>query len=528
RRLNSAARDWEPALALAFSCAFRKEILGTEAGRELSILQNHLTPHLPISGFYSFGEIGRAAWRERGKTPVVALSTKKNEPAGAPTDGDETVRQDRISPGDPDAPPAEEDLESQNTFLRRKLQRSDAYRQRLESIKEYNSRMHRMFMEEIDAARRELQEKEAALRKSEEKFRRIVQTTGEGFLLMDETLTIMDVNDAYSRMLGYSRSEIIGKTSLDLATPEFRQYLASNQEELLAREERKIEGELAASDGRPVPVLIHGNTLRDDKGEIIGHMAFVTDMTEQKKALALAAEVQRNLLPRENPSVPGLDVAGRNISCDEVGGDYYDFFWRRESPRDPFSVVVGDITGHGVDAALLMTSARAFLRMHAARGQSITRIVNAMNRHLAEDVLDSGRFMTLFCLSIAPDLNSLEWVRAGHDPAILYDPAADAFDDLKGRGVALGIDSDFSYELNRRTDLRNGLVIAIGTDGIWEAADKDGEMFGKERFKALLRRHAAAPAGEILNAVFTNLDRFTLGRKSEDDITLVIIKIQKK
>ncbi len=527
QQLNSAARDWEPALALAFSCGFRKEILGTGAGRELEILQNHLTPHLPISGFYSFGEIGPLAPGGESMAHCATLITLLIGPGEGATDGDETSGRGRAIPGERGAPPVEEDLESQNLFLKRKLQRSDAYRRRLEDIKDYNSRMHRTFMEEIDAARREIQEKEAALRKSEEKFRRIVRTTGEGFLLMDESLAIVDANDAYCRMLGYSLPDILGKTSMDLASPEFRQYLASNREELLSKEYRRMEGELVASDGSHIPVLIHGNTLRDDHGEIIGHMAFVTDMTEQKKALALAAEVQKNLLPRENPSVPGLDVAGRNVSCDEIGGDYYDFFWRRESPRTPFNAVVGDITGHGVDAALLMTSARAFLRMHASRGQTLTRIVNAMNRHLAEDVLDSGRFMTLFCLSVAPDLNSLEWVRAGHDPAILYDPDADAFEDLKGPGVALGIDSDFSYELNRRTDLRHGHVIAIGTDGVWEAVDKSGEMFGKERFKALLRRHASAPASEILNAVFADLDRFTLGRKSEDDVTLVIVKIQK-
>ncbi len=527
RQLNDAARDWEPALALAFSCAFRKEILGTAAGRELAILRSHLTPHLPISGFYSFGEIGPLAPGGESRAHGATLITLLIGPKADPAVNDEAAYQARTAPDHPGASPVMVDIESENAFLKRKLERSDAYRQRLESIKDYNSRMHRTFMEEIEAARRKLQEKEAALRKSEEKFRRIVQTTGEGFLLMDESLSIVDANDAYCRMLGYSRSDLIGKTPMDLAATDFRHYLASNREKLLAKEQRRIEGELAASDGRHVPVLVHGNTLRDDHGEIIGHMAFVTDMTEQKKALALAGEVQKNLLPRENPRVPGLDVAGRNISCDEIGGDYYDFFWRRETPRSPFSVVVGDITGHGVDAALLMTSARAFLRMHASRSKTITRIVNAMNRHLADDVLDSGRFMTLFCLSIAPDLNSLEWVRAGHDPAILYDPGPDVFDELKGPGLALGVDSDFSYDLNRKTGLRDGQIIAIGTDGIWEAANTDGEMFGKKRFKALLSGHAAAPAADILNAVFSSLDEFTRGKKSEDDITLVIIKIQK-
>ena len=217
----------------------------------------------------------------------------------------------------------------------------------------------------VDITARKLAEEE--VRKSEEKFRRIVETAGEGFLLMDENLRIVDVNDAYCDMLGYSREEIIGKTPLDLATEEFKQFMETNRISILAREYRKLEGTVMAKNGRQVPILIHGSTLRDDRGDVIGNMAFVTDMTEHKKALALAGEVQKSLLPQDKPVVKGLDIAGKNVSCDEIGGDYFDFLWRRDTKKGPFSIVVGDISGHGVDSALLMTTARAFLRMRASQ-----------------------------------------------------------------------------------------------------------------------------------------------------------------
>jgi len=255
----------------------------------------------------------------------------------------------------------------------------------------------------VDISERKLAED--ALRKSEEKFRRIVETAAEGFILMDEDLVIFEVNDAYCRMLGYSREEIIGKRPIDLATPEFRQFIVGNKEHILAKEYREFEGSVVAKDGRHVPILIHGNTLRDDQGRVIGNMAFITDMTEHKKALALAGEVQKSLLPQDKPKVQGLDIAGRNVSCDEIGGDYFDFLWRRESKKGPFSVVVGDISGHGVDSALLMTTARAFLRMRASQPGTISEIITAMNRHLTQDVLETGRFMTLFYLSIDPEKN---------------------------------------------------------------------------------------------------------------------------
>ena len=366
---------------------------------------------------------------------------------------------------------------------------------------------------------------EDALRKSEEKFRRIVETAAEGFILMDEDLVIFEVNDAYCKMLGYSREEIIGKRPIDLATDEFRHFILGNKDRILAKEYREFEGSVVAKDGRHVPILIHGNTLRDDQGQVIGNMAFITDMTEHKKALALAGEVQKSLLPQDKPSVRGLDIAGRNVSCDEIGGDYFDFLWRREPNNGPFSVVVGDISGHGVDSALLMTTARAFLRMRASQPGTISEIITAMNRHLTEDVLETGRFMTLFYLSIDPDQKSLEWVRAGHDPALVYDPAQDEFEELKGTGVALGVNDAFDYQQNRKSGLANGQIIAVGTDGIWEAVNREGEMFGKERLRNIIRKNAGATASDVLNAVYDELHKFTLGRKTEDDITLVIIKV---
>jgi len=377
----------------------------------------------------------------------------------------------------------------------------------------------------VDITSRKQAEEE--VRKSEEKFRRIVETAGEGFILMDEGLKIIDVNDAYCKMLGFSREEILGKTPLDLATDEFRQFMSANREEILAIEYREFEGTVVAKDGRHVPILIHGNTLRGDQGEVIGNMAFITDMTEHKKALALAGEVQKSLLPQSKPNVHGLDIAGRNVSCDEIGGDYFDFLWRREKPDGPFTVAVGDITGHGVDSALLMTSARAFLRMRASQPGTMSEIITAMNRHLTRDVLETGRFMTLFYLTVDLQKDRIDWVRAGHDPAILYDPQKDSFEELKGSGVALGINDTFEYAENHRKGLANRQIIAIGTDGIWEAFNKKGAMFGKKRFKDIIRQNAGAGADDILNAVFNEINQFIEGQKTEDDITLVIIKINK-
>jgi PAS domain S-box-containing protein len=366
---------------------------------------------------------------------------------------------------------------------------------------------------------------ESEVRKSEEKYRRIVETAGEGFLLMDRELGVTDTNETFCRLTGYRREEVLGKTPFAFVTKDLRQYLVTTGKETLSKPYREFEATVIARDGRHIPVLVHSNTLTDDKGAIIGNMALVTDMTHHKKSLALAAEVQKSLLPQASPTVPGLDVAGRIVTCEEIGGDYFDFLGDMECPSDPFGVVVGDVTGHGVDAALIMTTARAFLRMRASQCGSIAQIITEMNRHLAQDILHTGRFMTLFYMTIDPSQKCLRWVRAGHDPAILYDPDRDVFDELRGTGIALGIDKDLQYQENLKPRLRSGQIIAIGTDGVWEACNKHGEMYGKERFRQSVRQHAGATARHILDQVYDDLARFTAGVKRDDDITVVVVKL---
>jgi phosphoserine phosphatase RsbU/P len=376
----------------------------------------------------------------------------------------------------------------------------------------------------VDITPRKIAEDE--LRKSEEKFRRIIETAGEGFLMMNEDLNIVYANDSYCRMLGYERAEILGKTPFDLATEEFRHFMAANREKMRALDYRKFEGSLRAKDGRIVPVLIHGNALRDTHGEKIANVSFVVDLTEQKKALELAGMVQKSLIPATSPRIDGLDAAGRSDSCQEVGGDYFDFLYGPEYSPDTLKVVVGDISGHGVDAALLMTSARAFIRSRAAQPGSPSQIVSHMNRDLASDMEDTGHFMTLFFMEIDPRGGSARWVRAGHDPALIYHPGSGNFEELVGKGLALGVDRESVYMEYALQQLVPGTVIALGTDGIWEANDSKGRIFGKDRFRRIIRECAAEKSKTIIETVFSEIDQFTRGLPSADDITLVIIKIE--
>jgi len=363
---------------------------------------------------------------------------------------------------------------------------------------------------------------EEALAASERRHRRILETAGEGFLFMDLDLTIKDVNEAYCRLVGRPREEVLGRSPFDFATPEYGDFLRRNREQLLGKDYRTFEGSILRADGRVVPVLIHGNTLRCEDGTPIGNVAFVSDITEQKKALTLAAEVQRGLMPSGPPRDTGLDVAGMSVPSQYAGGDYFDYLVEGGS-QGVFRTVVGDVTGHGLDAALFMTTARGFLRMRSAQPGSLAQVMTDLNAHLVRDTRDSGRFMTLLLMEFSLGAG-MRWVRAGHDPALVYDPVSGEFTELGGRGMALGVVDDAAYEEFQAPWPRPGQVLALGTDGIWEARGASGEMFGKDRFKEAILARADLGAQAILEGVFADLRAFA-GPVLEDDVTLVVVKV---
>ncbi len=241
-----------------------------------------------------------------------------------------------------------------------------------------------------------------------------------------------------------------------------------------------------------------------------------------RDSLSLAQQVQQRLLPQVSPIIAGFDIAGRSIYCDETGGDYFDYLVLPEDHG--VSVVVGDVSGHGIASALLMATARALLRMRASKSGRPCEFVTDLNRLLTSDVYDSGQFMTLFFLRLEDGGERLTWVRAGHDPALIYNAAADSFEELHGQGIAMGIRGSEYYTEYTRRSLSDNELLVIGTDGIWEALDPENRFFGKERFKDIIRRYSGCTARQMLDYVLDSVQRFCRGRPFADDATLVVIQ----
>ncbi len=281
--------------------------------------------------------------------------------------------------------------------------------------------------------------------------------------------------------------------------------------------------DLARGRFRP-PLLI---TTRDEVGELTRSFNKMTRQLRQrlrmKKAIDLAREVQQNLLPQKGFRAPGLEAAGTSLYCDETGGDYFDIVTFGDNDRK-VGVAVGDVVGHGIGAALLMTTVRALLRCRIAQPGRLDEIVRDVNRLLCLDTAVSGSFVTLFYLEVDRRRKSISWVRAGHEPAIVYRPAAMQFDELRGQGVALGVDADISFLYNELPVATEEQVILICSDGAWEVENEASEQFGKDRLKAILAANCDSRAEAILQAMVREINEFKGRKKPHDDITLVVVK----
>jgi len=243
-----------------------------------------------------------------------------------------------------------------------------------------------------------------------------------------------------------------------------------------------------------------------------------------KGDVALAMEVQQHLLPHRPPDIEGLDVAAMSLYCDDTGGDYFDFLEFAQDDSAHADIVVGDVTGHGLPAALFMATGRALLRGRAMDMPGPGHLLTEVNHLLSEDTHLSGRFITLFFLRLDHVAHEIIWCRAGHDPGILYDPGTGAFENLMGPGIPLGADPDWNYTESRRPWLAPGQMLVLYTDGIHEACDAGGGMYGKERLKKVIAENAGSPASTVINALVADLREFKNGLPLEDDVTLVVIK----
>jgi len=237
-----------------------------------------------------------------------------------------------------------------------------------------------------------------------------------------------------------------------------------------------------------------------------------------EQELQLASEIQQRFQPTAPPIVDGYELQGISFSCYEIGGDYYDFIERQDGR---LVVALGDVSGKGTAAALLMSSLHAAVHAQAASHSSLVETISNVNRYLAENI-PSNRFVTLFYAELDPKSGSLSFVNAGHNPPIIVHDSG-TVEQLSSGGLPLGIMPETEYR-EGRTQLHPGDVLVIYSDGVSEAINPQGEEFGPDRLCQVVMENLNATAAGLRDRIESALSKFVENTPANDDITLVIVK----
>ncbi|MFN0165866.1 MAG: SpoIIE family protein phosphatase [Bryobacteraceae bacterium] len=237
------------------------------------------------------------------------------------------------------------------------------------------------------------------------------------------------------------------------------------------------------------------------------------------RELNQAAEIQAKLLPAAPPVVPGWDLAATNVACHTVGGDYFDYV---QAAEGKLLLVVGDVAGKGMPAALMMSSLQAYLRVLADEPRDVSGIVTRANQLIATRC-PANRFVTLFAFLLDPDSGDFTYANAGHNPALVL-RGDGAVEWLANGGTPLGLFPQASHE-QHSGKLNPGDTLVLYSDGISEASDpKTDEEYGADRLAALIERHPACSAGAVVEIVMSELREWSGGAGFADDVTVLVAR----
>jgi phosphoserine phosphatase RsbU/P len=250
----------------------------------------------------------------------------------------------------------------------------------------------------------------------------------------------------------------------------------------------------------------------------------LADKVTMKRDLEIAREIQTWLVPSAPPEVPGAEIAFASRPQNSVAGDYYDAFFATEAAADggKLTLVIADVAGKSIPAALLMATLQASLRTIAGEGASLADLVTRLNRYACAHSLDGRRFTTAVLAEYEPATGRLSYVNAGHNAPILRRTNGD-MEKLDIGGVPLGIHSAAAYESSVK-DLRPGDALIFFTDGVVEAFDESGVEFGNDRWLAAIRALPEVTAQDSLQFLMTRVDAFVGATRQSDDITCMIFR----
>jgi PAS domain S-box-containing protein len=354
-----------------------------------------------------------------------------------------------------------------------------------------------------------------------------LEQTADSIIITDKQATIEYVNPAFEATTGYSKEEAIGQSPRILKSgshpPEFYQeiwrQIRAGRPFMGTIINRKKSGELYHAQQTITPI-------KDAEGNITHYVSVLKDITELLKKqeleieMRLAREVQQRFY-RTNASVPGYDIAGAAYPASATGGDYFDFI---PMPDGCLCIAIGDVSSHGIGAAMVMAETRAYLRSSVTISSDVGAILTRVNRALGAD-LDYGHFVTLLLMRLDPHTQTMTYANAGHVPGYLVDGAGKSEMALESTGPPLGPFGEVVFPTSEILPLDPGKIVLFMTDGITDSLAQEDMELGLERAVQYVSAHRNEPAQKIADGLCRAALASAKGGTPQDDTTSVIVKV---
>jgi PAS domain S-box-containing protein len=402
----------------------------------------------------------------------------------------------------------------------------------IETIRDITDR--RRAVQEIQQTRRRLSE--------------IIDSLPDATVVIDTSGTVIAWNKAMEEFTGVEAADMVGKGDHEYALPFYGErkpiladlvFLPDGEIEKRYHSIHRDGGALVVDidiptfRGRGAYLWAKASPLYDAEGRMTGAIETIRDISERRRLeeriarsnaeLQIAAEIQQGFLPEAIPHIEGFAVAARCVMAKEVGGDFFDVIPFEVIPLegDKLGILIADVSGKGVPAALFMALSRIIVRTNAIWYHDPAKAMAAANDIIMNDS-KAGMFVTLFYGVISEKERTLTYANAGHNPPLLR-RSDGTIEELVPTGIALGVAEHQPYHTGK-VAIAPDDVLLLYTDGVTEAVDPRTEMFGEERLKELLRLHAGLPPGALLDRILAEVQDFGKGVPQFDDITLMAIK----
>ncbi|MCX6689148.1 MAG: SpoIIE family protein phosphatase [Methanoregula sp.] len=390
---------------------------------------------------------------------------------------------------------------------------------------------------------------ELEMEQTHKRLAEIINFLPDATFVIDTAGKVIAWNRAMEEMTGVPAAKVMGFGDYEYALPFYneRKPMLAN---LVFMPDDEIEKRYHSIQrtGKTLVVDIHIPTFRgrgayfwakasplyDPEGNITGAIETIRDITERremeerlarsKAELHIAADIQRSFLPEIIPQVTGFEIAARSVMAKEVGGDFFDVIPFEVIPlkTGTLGILIADVSGKGVPAALFMALSRIVVRVNALWHHDPAKTIEDANNVITQDS-KAGMFVTLFYGTLSGKDRTLTYVNAGHNPPIVYRSDDGSMEELMPTGIILGAVEHREYT-SRTIGIGPGDVIVMYTDGVTEATNHQLEMFGEERLRTIIQENPTLPPNAILEKILHGVESFSSGEPQFDDITLMVIK----